>query len=297
VDTHLIDDILREALSAHQAALRGRGEIRKNAPESAVTLVPLKNGTRVCVKEFKWRGLVHSLKSLVRSTPGLRSFRNGRGLLEAGLGAARPLALFREKNNGLTNAEWVVMEAVEGAVELDRYLLSRINAPWTRGERRSLARALGRLIGTMHAAGVFHSDLKTCNILVTEIAGSDKTAAGPFDAGAPCTHRSGPSAAGECQPTARFRLIDYDDVDFGRHITSKRRVKNLVQLFLSTPSAIGPTDRLRFLREYALHAGMGRTARRRLAEQVLRRVQDRTILYVGFEGDVVEQWPNPGAQR
>ena len=267
------------ALKEHRKVLASGGpQVLKNAPESAVALADVPGFPTVCVKQFRWRGWLHALKGLFRPTQGRRTFRNGRRLNEAGISAACPLALISKKRLGLTATEWVVMEVLPGALELDRYILTRLTEPWTREEERGLTRLLGRFIGTMHSKGIFHSDLKTCNILV-----SDELCPAAIADGDPL-HRDRQA----CSP--RFTLLDYDDVSFSRDINARKRVKNLVQIFLSTPVAIRAVSRLRFLTEYALHAGISAGQMRRTARDVVKEARGRRILYVGFHGDVVEDW-------
>jgi serine/threonine protein kinase len=267
------------ALEEHKRALgSGTRTILKNAPESAVTLIEIPGFPTVCVKEFRWRGWLHALKGLFRPTQGSRTFRNGRRLNDAGITAAYPLALIAKKSLCLIRTEWVVMEVVPQAVELDRYILARLAEPWTHEEERSLTLLLGRFTGTMHSKGIFHSDLKTCNILVSDQA-------------CPPAHLSEQEPCGQkrsCSP--RFALVDYDDVTFSRDVNVRKRTKNLVQIFLSTPVAIRAASRLRFLTEYALHAGIGARQKRRAAREVLKAAHGRRILYVGFQGDIVEDW-------
>jgi tRNA A-37 threonylcarbamoyl transferase component Bud32 len=267
------------ALEEHKNVLgSGARTILKNAPESAVTLVEIAGFPTVCVKEFRWRGWLHALKGLFRPTQGSRTFRNGRRLNDAGVPAASPLALIAKRSLGLIRTEWVVMEVVPGAMELDRYILTRLAEPWTREEERSLTLLLGRFTGTMHAKGIFHSDLKTCNILVAD------EVCRPLHPHGQESRRQKRS----CSP--RFALVDYDDVTFSRDVNDRRRTKNLVQIFLSTPVAIRASSRLRFLTEYALHAGIGARQKRRAAREVIKAASGRHILYVGFQGDIVEEW-------
>jgi len=267
-------------LDEHRRLLsRATKAVRKNAPESAVTLVSLSGLSRVCVKEFRWRGWIHALKGVFRPTQGLRTFKNGWRLRADGIPVAAPLALVRQKKLGLVHKEWVVMEAIPDALELDRFVLKRIASEWTSEERRGIVRMFGRFIGSMHSKGVFHSDLKTCNVLVTE---ERPRTADQGDAGDPAT---------PAHPApVRFSLLDYDDVRFSGAAPARKTVKNLAQIFLSTPVAIKAADRLRFLNEYALHIGMTRRKRRGTALEVLSAVKGKDILYVGFDGDVQEKW-------
>lgn len=268
-----LPEFLRSVLDRYQSLSRGVGRMLKDAPESAVVILELPGYPKVCVKELRWRGWAHALKAIFRPTQGLRSFRNGLRLQDMGFGAAAPLALIRKTVAGLPTTEWVIMEVIPDALEFDRYILQREATSWTTEERRGFVRTFGRCIGSLHSHGIFHSDLKTCNILVdARIATQSRTSEKAPD-----------------RPV-RFTLVDYDDVMVGKAVSDKRKLKNLVQIFLSTPIVIRATDRLRFLSEYSLHAGIDRKGRRELARNVLKEARGRDILYVGFDGDVTEKW-------
>ena len=263
--------------------LSHNGLILKDSPESAVTLVDIGGFPRVCVKQFRWRGRLHAAKGLLRPTQGLRTFRNGWKLLAAGIRVAAPLALVRERYVGCVTNEYIIMEVIPRALEMDRYLLTRILQPWSTAERQAMAALFGRFIGSMHAEGIFHADLKTCNIMVSDT--SDTPTAAP--------HKLEDTVARSRQISDRtigFALLDYDEVRFLPVVSKKRRIKNLVQIFLSTPVAIRATDRLRFLAEYTLHMGMNARQRRETARAVIQAARGRQVLYVGFDGDCREEW-------
>lgn len=158
------------------------------------------------------------------------------------------------------------METMESAQELDRYALAKIRAGWSRFEKMRLVCALAGFLGSMHAKGVFHSDMKTCNILARQ--------------------------NGLNQEPELF-LVDYDAVEFGADVSFHKRVKNLTQLFLSSPIEIDAVDRLRFLWSYAAKAGISDMERLRLRRKVYETVKGKKILYVGFSGDIVEDWERP----
>jgi len=274
MDARDLPQFLRLSLEEHGRVLQRNGQqVLKDAPETAITIVNLPGRPAVCVKEFRWRGLLHAAKGLLRPSQGLRTFLNGQRLVEAGIGTANPLALVRDKRLGLVKTEWVVMEVIPDSLELDRYILKRIEQPWRTEGRRGFVRKFGRFLGVMHSKGIFHSDLKTCNVLVSERK--------------PSTNDSSETAS---DGPIGFHLLDYDDVSHGREVSDNRRIKNLIQIFLSTPVAVGATDRMRFLREYAFHGGLNRRRMRRIASEVVRAARGKDILYVGFNGDVTETW-------
>jgi serine/threonine protein kinase len=250
-----------DAFDEHHRILSSGGDaIKKNSPETAVTVVELPDRPPVCVKEFRWRGALHAAKGLFRTTQGLRTFRNGELLIGSGFLAARPMALMRDTSFGLVKSEWVIMEFIPHGLELDRYILKKISENWQPEEQHRMVRLFGRYLARLHSAGIVHADLKTCNILVKDDADQ-----------------------------VRFFLLDYDDVRFQRSVSWRQRVKNLTQIFLSSPLSLGPPQRSRFLGEYAFHCGISGKDRKRLAKKVLKMVGNRDILYVGFQGDVRER--------
>ncbi len=283
VDAQRMQDVVRSAIEGHRRVIGHTGpQRRKDAPESAVTIVDLPGLPRVCVKEFRWRGWGHALKGLFRDTQGVRTYRNSHDLKSAGIGVARSLALVREKRFGLAVTEWIVMEVVPSAMELDRYIVERTEASWCTEEKRRLVKGLARFVGEMHRKGIFHSDMKSCNILVS----------GPSELPTGCSVKRvpGEAAPDRMKSNLYFFLLDYDDVRLRKKISVRERVRNLSQIFLSIPRVIGATDRMRFLRQYARNAGIDDRERRESARQLLRSASGKKILYVGFDGDVEEEW-------
>jgi tRNA A-37 threonylcarbamoyl transferase component Bud32 len=248
-------------IEEHESLVASCGPgVFKNASETAVSRVEIE-GRTFCVKEFKYRGPIYSLKGLFRATQALRAFRYGARLNGLGIPVPKPLILVRNLYLGLPSSEYLIMEMIPDGLELDRFLVRRLENGISASDKRLLARALGNYLGVIHLKGVFHSDLKSCNILAVS-----QTAPG-----------SGPT----------FYLLDYDDVRFGR-IRHKQRMKNLTQLFLSIPKAFGIKERLLFLRAYSDTSRLSSADRKSLTRRVTTSVQGRHILYVGFEGDIIE---------
>jgi serine/threonine protein kinase len=262
VEKNKLTGIFRDCIREHRRALTsGGGCVRKNSPESAVTIISLRDFPPLCVKEFKPRGFMHGVKKLFRSSKASRTFENGLLLQDHGVTAAKPLALVGTSGSGFTKSEWVIMEVIHGSMELDRYILKKSSRGWTDSEKRNLVRELAEFLGSMHSRGIYHSDMKTCNILASE------------------DHISGRN---------RFYLVDYDDVIFGKSFRKKAALKNLSQIFLSTPSIISIRDRMRFLRIYSRYAGLNPYDQKMIRNELTELVRDREMLYVGFDGDIRE---------
>jgi serine/threonine protein kinase len=85
-------------------------------------------------------------------------------------------------------------------------------------ERRGLISEVATFVRRLHRAGIYHGDLKACNLFVQIGESGDR----------------------------RIRVVDYDRVRLDRPLGFRRRVKNLAQLSASIPTCISRSDRLRF---------------------------------------------------
>jgi tRNA A-37 threonylcarbamoyl transferase component Bud32 len=222
-------DALVPLLAAHRATLSRRGSgVLKDAKRSALTrqtLAVTGVARSVIVKEFRCGSVTERLKNAIRRPRAVASWVAGHGLLVRRFGAAEPLALVLRGRGVALREAYVVMEDLgEGAradlVALARYAGALDDA--ARREKRGMVLAVARLFRDMHAAGVYHGDLKAVNLFVQE------TPEGP-----------------------RVVLADYDRVVFDREVSLRRRIKNLAQLSASVAVCVSLSDRLRFFREYA----------------------------------------------
>ncbi len=156
------------------------------------------------------------------------------------------------------------MEDVTHSLEMDRYILKNFHGQSSPGElerKRAFINDFAKTIAKMHSQNVFHSDLKTCNIMVKEGEGKS------FD----------------------FIFLDFDKVTFNEIISIRKRIKNLTQINLSTPGCITFTDRFRFLREYLGPCNM-EDEKKNILREIINISKTEKILYVSFKGDVTEDW-------
>jgi hypothetical protein len=108
--------------------------------------------------------------------------------------------------------------------------------------------------------GLYHRDMKTCNILVSRSEGD-----------------------------WNFHLLDLEDVLLDKPVDEGRLHKNLLQLNTSTPKIINRIDRFRFYREYLGQNSIVKNEKsflRRLIEESRR----RDLVYVSPQGVVIEKF-------
>jgi len=156
-------------------------------------------------------------------SPAARAWDAAARLAALGFATAEPLVAVEFRRAGLRMRSFLVTRHVAGAVPADARWAAHAaerDPRRRRAARAALAAALGDLFRRLHAAGVYHPDLKDANILVT----------------------------GDAERPACV-LLDLEAVRFGP-VGARRRVKNVVQLARTLGRRVGPADRLRFLRAY-----------------------------------------------
>lgn len=213
-------------LDVHRRDVAARApNVLKDGRRSALSRQRL-GGAGVVVKQFRAAGAWARVKNALREPRAVASWVAGNGLRIRGFDAAEPLALVLCGARAAVGDAFLVMEDLGDGTRADLVALQR----WAgdldsaaRAEKHRLVAAAASLVRALHAAGVYHGDLKAVNLFL----------------------REGPGAP-------RFVLADYDRVEFDRPVTPRRRVKNLAQLSASVPVCVSLADRLRFFRAYAV---------------------------------------------
>jgi serine/threonine protein kinase len=171
----------------------------------------------------------------------------------------KPLAYAEQREKGVLQEAFYLAESPVEDVELDRYLVRKFEKPPRLDLRRFITQFAG-WIGSIHQAGIYHRDLKTCNILVREKAGGWS-----------------------------FSLIDLEDVSHGTRIGEERILKNLVQINCSVPRFLSYGDRVRFLKGY-LEVNPVVRDQRGFISTVLEESRRRGILFVSPTGVVTDEF-------
>lgn len=282
-------DSFRKLIESHNSALASNDSavIMKRDSKTVLTSHTFKDKTiqNVVVKQYRVGCLGCLLKNIFRGSAGKKAWVAGNGLRVYGFNTPLQLALIEKKISGVTTGSYLIMEKVQNSLEMDRYILKNFSnrletnqcenenhpvaTPFKGGDLKELSREskkmelimdFAKTLGKMHNHNIFHHDLKTCNIMVKEKGES-------FD----------------------FTFLDFDKVSFREEITVRKRVKNLIQINLSTPRLFTLTDRLRFLKEY-LDQCYITNEKKNILRDVINLSKREKILYVSFQGDVTEDW-------
>ena len=176
-----------------------------------------------------------ALGSLGRTSPAFGAWEGAAALRARGFGTPDVVAAIEVRRSGVLRKSFFLTRDVTDARTADvrwSEILAAPPGPTRRRARQALARALGHLFARLHAAGVYHNDLKDVNVLVR---GSDDAPA--------------------------LVLLDLERVRLLGRVGRGRRRKNLVQLDRTLGRRATRTDRMRFLQAY-VGAGAARTERR-----------------------------------
>ena len=257
-------DSLYELIEKHNSVLAGNNDavIMKRDSKTALTRHTFKDKTvqNVVVKQYRASCPGCLVKNIFRGSAGRKAWVAGNGLRVYGLNTPLTLALLEKKISGITTGSYLIMEEVKDSLEMDRYILKNFSNRKDLRKKSELIRAFAKILGEMHSYNIFHHDLKTCNIMVKEKGKS-------FD----------------------FTFLDFDNVSFNEDMAVSKRVKNLIQINLSTPRLFTLADRLRFLKEYLDQCGIT-DEEKNILRDVINLSKAEKILYVSSQGDVTEDW-------
>ncbi len=256
------EDDLMTVLEAHREMVRSRrGELLKDSPKTIVSMVGDSgaNGRRICVKEYRYATILDRVSNSFRRPKGRASWVAGNVLFSRGINPVKPLAYAERWKLRLLHEAFYVTESGADDMELDRYLIRRFGEHSRQGLRRFVGQ-FAEWIGSLHRAGIYHRDLKTCNILVREKADG-----------------------------WGFSLIDLEDVSYGAEIGIERILKNLVQINCSIPRFFSYRDRVRFLKGY-LKINPAVIDERGFIKRVIEESRRRGVVYVSPQGVIIEEF-------
>jgi tRNA A-37 threonylcarbamoyl transferase component Bud32 len=249
-------DRLKRMLDEHRDLVRERSScLVKNSPEVLVSILKDK-GEQIGLKQFCYPHFWGWVKEYFRRPKGLKAWVAANGLRARGIPTLKPLALVERKGWIGLKESFLFMEASASDLEMDRYVLKGFEGL---KRKRFFIRNFARWLEGLHRMSVYHKDMKTCNILVSE-KGEE------WD----------------------FHLLDFEDIRMDETVDRKKLFRNFLQLNTSTPRVMTKVDRFRFFREYLLLNPIVKDEKAFL-RGLMDESRRRGLVYVSPQGVVTER--------
>ncbi len=212
-----------EVLALHALIKKNKnGPILKSSEKSVVTIVEREGKESLCVKENSFVNMLYVLRNLFRKSRSLKSWIASNGLIVRGIDTPLPRAVVEKKVGPFVIKSYIISSFMNEAKELNDYI-NVFKSPAQIKNKSAFIKACADALKNLHSKGIYHSDLKSNNILVTE---SEKD-------------------------IWNFYFIDLDRVLFRKDLSFYQRANNLAQLNASVSSLITVKDRLKFFYFYA----------------------------------------------
>jgi hypothetical protein len=183
-------------------------------------------------KQYYYRSLCDIIKHTVRPSRAARTMKAAAMLKTNGF-AAPEIIVMGCRCKGIFNLEnFLLTREVENALSLHAFFEQRYGRSISCcGEKRKFIRAVGGLVGRLHAKNISHGDLRLGNVLVHSSSSQQ-----------PITNNK--------QPVFEFFFLDNERTVQYVRLPDRLRLKNLVQCNMHRDSTITRTDRLRFFSAY-----------------------------------------------
>jgi tRNA A-37 threonylcarbamoyl transferase component Bud32 len=248
-------DRLKRVMEEHRDLVRERPfSLIKYSPEVIVSILN-DEGERICLKQFCYPHFWGQVKEHFRRSKGLKAWMAANGMRARGIPSLKPLALVERKNWIGLKESFLFMETLADDQEMDRYILKGFA---DLNKKRLFIKAFARWLDGLHKMSLYHKDMKTCNILVSE--------------------------RGE---TWDFHLLDFEDIRMNEKVNWKKLFRNFLQLNTSTPKVMTRVDRFRFFREY-LRLNPIVKDRKVFLQGLMDESRRRGLVYVSPQGVVTE---------
>lgn len=159
-------EVLRHVQEHQTRSASAAPDALKSGPRGSVARARLRTRAgevEVAIKLFRRRGLRRALTHRLTGSRARRALLGAERIAALGLRTPEVLAIAERRERGLDREGVLVVRFLSDARPLQeelRHLAGREQAALT------LARLLGTELGTLHAAGVHHPDLKVSNIMV-----------------------------------------------------------------------------------------------------------------------------------
>jgi serine/threonine protein kinase len=247
------NDELEQALTAGEKKMRECYEltpVQSSSVSRVYKFTASLDGKENCFyfKQYPYRSVLDFIKHLVRSSRARRALQAALMLERNGFNTPLIVAMGECKFSFLEKENFLLTVEVEEAKPIHQFIPDRLE-DFTKEQLtdlRELIRKFGRTVGRMHAAGIFHGDLRLGNVLVRR----DKSGWNIF-------------------------FIDNERTRKFRRLPARLRLKNLVQANMLISDCITRTDRMRFFKSY-LHENIDiRGRHKKLANKVDTKTRER----------------------
>ena len=198
------------------------------------------------LKQYLHRSTWDVLKHLFRPSRAQRAFKASLMLTENGLLSPEVIAVGELKYGPVCARTFLITREVAGARSAYDLLKDFAGQPDKAQAKHDLIAAFGETVGKMHAAGIFHGDLRPGNVF------GEDTSEG-----------------------WRFFLLDNERTKKFRRLPHRLIVKNLVQIGMLSNQLLTTTDRMRFLKCYLKENPRLSRNYKALAAQVFSRTEKR----------------------
>jgi tRNA A-37 threonylcarbamoyl transferase component Bud32 len=210
------------ALSLHALNKKNSGTVLQNSRKSIITVVERDDKELLCVKENRFIGVFYLFKNLFRKSRAMRSWIAANGMLVRKIETPLPCAVIESKWGPFITNSFIITKYIKGSKEINDYINIFMN-PSVKHEKNSFIKACALFLRNVHNAGVYHTDWKSNNLLVTK----------------------------NLDNSWNFHLVDLDLVLFKKKLSFHQKVNNLSQLNASISSVMTVKERLKFFYFYA----------------------------------------------
>jgi tRNA A-37 threonylcarbamoyl transferase component Bud32 len=249
-------DVLKEMVKEHRRCLSEKSShLLKFSPEVTISILG-GEGKKISVKNYHPQKAYDRFKEQFRRSKGMRAWISGNGLRTREFPTLKPLGLAEKRGWLGLKESFFFMEVLEGAQELDRYISNGFE---DFEEKKAFIKTFVQWLCHFHKMGLYHKDMKTCNILVSEKEDS-------WD----------------------FRLLDLEDVVLNKWVTEKELFRSLLQLNTSTPRIMTRANRFRFFREYHRLNPIVKN-QKKLLKRLVEESHKMGLVYVSPQGVVIEK--------
>ena len=198
------------------------------------------------LKQYLHRSTWDILKHLFRPSRAQRAFKASLMLAENDLLSPEVIAVGELKYGPLCARTFLITRELANAHSASVLLEDLARRPDKIRAKRDLIAAFGETVGRMHAAGIFHGDLRPGNVF------GEDTSQG-----------------------RRFFLLDNERTRRFRRLPHRLIVKNLVQIGMLGRPSLTTTDRMRFLKSYLARNTRLAADYRKLAAEVFAKTRAR----------------------